>query len=265
MRPVFCGNLDFDARQSDVERLFKRYGKVERVDMKSGFAFIYMEDERDAEYAIRRLDRTEFGRKGRRIRVEWTKQERDSRRSGDSRKSSSNSRPSKTLFIINFDPVHTRTRDLERHFDPYGKISNIRIRRNFAFIQYETQEDATRALEATNLSKFMDRVITVEYAIKDDDDRRNGYSPDRRAMTPLMGDMAGADPRVHIAEVGVAQIMVMDRIQLPDQNQEEAQSMNEVKAQSMADMTAGLLLHEKGLLLHVKGRLLHVKGRDPEE
>jgi len=32
-----------------------------------------MEDERDAEYAIRRLDQTEFGRKGRRIRVEWTK------------------------------------------------------------------------------------------------------------------------------------------------------------------------------------------------
>uniref|UniRef100_K7L0B2 RRM domain-containing protein n=1 Tax=Glycine max TaxID=3847 RepID=K7L0B2_SOYBN len=175
MKPVFCGNLDFDARQSDVERLFRRYGKVDRVDMKS--------DERDAEYAIRRLDRTEFGRKGRRIRVEWTKQERDSRRSGgDSRKSSSNSRPSKTLFVINFDPVHARTRDLERHFDSYGKILNIRIRRNFAFIQFESQEDATRALEATNLSKFMDRVITVEYAIRDDDDRdrRNGYSPDRR-------------------------------------------------------------------------------------
>ncbi|KAL2625783.1 hypothetical protein AAZV13_07G071100 [Glycine max] len=183
MKPVFCGNLDFDARQSDVERLFRRYGKVDRVDMKSGFAFVYMEDERDAEYAIRRLDRTEFGRKGRRIRVEWTKQERDSRRSGgDSRKSSSNSRPSKTLFVINFDPVHARTRDLERHFDSYGKILNIRIRRNFAFIQFESQEDATRALEATNLSKFMDRVITVEYAIRDDDDRdrRNGYSPDRR-------------------------------------------------------------------------------------
>ncbi|XP_054783810.1 serine/arginine-rich splicing factor RS41-like isoform X1 [Prosopis cineraria] len=180
MRPVFCGNLDFDARQSDVERLFRRYGKVDRVDLKSGFAFVYMEDERDAEYAIRRLDRTEFGRKGRRIRVEWTKQERDSRRSGDSRRSSTNMRPSKTLFVINFDPVHTRTRDLERHFDPYGKILNIRIRRNFAFVQYESLEDATRALEATNLSKLLDRVITVEYAIRDDDDRRNGYSPDRR-------------------------------------------------------------------------------------
>lgn len=39
----------------------------------SGFAFVYMEDERDAEDAIRALDRIEFGRKGRRLRVEWTK------------------------------------------------------------------------------------------------------------------------------------------------------------------------------------------------
>ena len=32
-----------------------------------------MEDERDAEDAIRALDRYEFGRKGRRLRVKWTK------------------------------------------------------------------------------------------------------------------------------------------------------------------------------------------------
>ncbi|VVA19412.1 PREDICTED: serine/arginine-rich splicing factor [Prunus dulcis] len=186
MRPIFCGNLDFDARQGDVERLFRRYGKVERVDVKSGFAFVYMDDERDAEYAIRRLDRTEFGRKGRRLRIEWTKHERGIRKPVDSRRPSANTKPSKTLFVINFDPIHTRTRDLERHFDPYGKIVNIRIRRNFAFIQYESQEDATKALEATNSSKFMDRVISVEYAVRDDDDRRNGHSPDRRGrdMSP---------------------------------------------------------------------------------
>ncbi|KAL0397846.1 UNVERIFIED_CONTAM: Serine/arginine-rich splicing factor RS41 [Sesamum calycinum] len=180
MRPIFCGNLEFDARQSDVERLFRRYGRVDRVDMKSGFAFVYMEDERDAEDAIRKLDRIEFGRKGRRLRVEWTKQERGGKRPDSSRRSSASSRPSKTLFVINFDPINTRTRDLERHFEQYGRILNVRIRRNFAFIQYEMQEDATRALEATHMSKFMDRVISVEYAIRDDDDKRNGYSPDRR-------------------------------------------------------------------------------------
>ncbi|XP_057531779.1 serine/arginine-rich splicing factor RS40-like isoform X2 [Amaranthus tricolor] len=145
----------------------------------AGFAFVYMEDERDAEDAVRRLDRVEFGRKGRRLRVEWTKQEHDTRKAGGSRKPAANDRPSKTLFVINFDPLYTKSKDLERHFDPYGKITNIRIRRNFAFIQFETLQDATRALEATNMSKLMDRVITVEYAIRDDD-RNNGHSPARR-------------------------------------------------------------------------------------
>lgn len=60
-------------------------------------------------------------------------------------------KPTKTLFVINFDPINTRTRDLERHFEPYGKISNVRIRRNFAFIHFEDQEDASKALEATNM------------------------------------------------------------------------------------------------------------------
>lgn len=36
MRSIFCGNFEYDARQSDLERLFRRYGKVDRVDMKSG-------------------------------------------------------------------------------------------------------------------------------------------------------------------------------------------------------------------------------------
>ncbi|KAK9749319.1 hypothetical protein RND81_02G117700 [Saponaria officinalis] len=144
-----------------------------------GFAFVYMEDERDAEDAVRKLDRVEFGRKGRRLRVEWTKQERDSRRPGGGKKPVSNERPSRTLFVINFDPIDTKSKDLERHFEPYGKIANIRIRKNFAFIQFETQEEATKALEATNMSELLDRVITVEYAIRDDD-VTSGPGPDRR-------------------------------------------------------------------------------------
>ncbi|KAI3817948.1 hypothetical protein L1987_11750 [Smallanthus sonchifolius] len=171
--------------------------------MKSGFAFVYMEDERDAEDAIRALDRYEFGRKGRRLRVEWTKQERNVRQPVSSRRSSSNSRPSKTLFVINFDPYNTRTRDLERHFDPYGKILNIRIRKNFAFIQYELQEDATKALESTNMSKLMDRVISVEYAIKDDDDRKNGNSPGGRDRSPRRrNDDRGRSPSPYRRERG---------------------------------------------------------------
>jgi hypothetical protein len=55
-------------------------------------------------------------------------------------------------------------------------------------------------------------------------------------VAPLMGDMVVGDPQVLIVEAGVALIMVVDQIQLPDQNQEEVPSMNELKAQLMGDM-----------------------------
>ncbi|KAG6546210.1 hypothetical protein Mapa_012248 [Marchantia paleacea] len=130
-----------------------------------------MEDERDAEDAIRALDNTEFGRQRRRLCVEWAKQGDGAiRRREDARRSITKQRPTKTLFVVNFDPIHTRVRDLERHFEPYGKLLRVQIRKNFAFVQYETQEEATKALECTNMSKVMERVITVEYAAREDGD-----------------------------------------------------------------------------------------------
>ena len=31
-------------------------------------------------------------------------------------------KPATTLFVVNFDPSYVRERDLERHFDRYGKL-----------------------------------------------------------------------------------------------------------------------------------------------
>ncbi|KAF3510705.1 hypothetical protein F2Q69_00003838 [Brassica cretica] len=39
MRPVFVGNIEYETRQSELKRLFRKYGRVERVDMKSGILF----------------------------------------------------------------------------------------------------------------------------------------------------------------------------------------------------------------------------------
>ncbi|XP_021846841.1 serine/arginine-rich splicing factor RS31 [Spinacia oleracea] len=192
MRPVFVGNFEYDTRQNDLERLFSKYGRVDRVDMKSGFAFVYFVDERDADDAIRALDNVPFGHDKRRLSVEWARGERGKARDGSK---GTSQRVTKTLFVINFDQIRTRDRDLERHFEPYGKILSVRIRRNFAFVQFETQEDATKALECTNMSKLLDRVISVEYALRDDDERDDrraprgsprgyGRSPLRRSPSP---------------------------------------------------------------------------------
>lgn len=46
MRPIFVGNFEFDTRQSELERFFSKYGRIERVDMKSGIAldFLFFKD-----------------------------------------------------------------------------------------------------------------------------------------------------------------------------------------------------------------------------
>ncbi|GMI74056.1 arginine/serine-rich splicing factor 31 [Hibiscus trionum] len=186
MRPVFVGNFEFETRQSELERLFSKYGRVERVDMKSGFAFVYFEDERDAEDAIRGLDNIPFGYDRRRLSVEWAKGERGRHR--DDSRSTTNQRPTKTLFVINFDPIRTRERDITKHFEPYGKVLNVRIRRNFAFVQFATLEDASKALEATQRSKLLDRVVSVEYALRDDDERDGRYDSPKRGGDGRHGD-----------------------------------------------------------------------------
>ena len=36
LRPIFCGNFEYDAAPREIERLFERYGTLDRVDMKTG-------------------------------------------------------------------------------------------------------------------------------------------------------------------------------------------------------------------------------------
>ncbi|XP_010252666.1 PREDICTED: serine/arginine-rich splicing factor RS31-like isoform X3 [Nelumbo nucifera] len=153
----------------------------------AGFAFVYFDDERDAEDAIRGLDDTPFGYSRRRLSVEWARQgDRGRHREGS--RAMANQRPTKTLFVINFDPIRTRIRDIERHFEPYGKVLHVRIRRNFAFVQFETQEDATKALECTHMSKILDRVVSVEYALRDDGERSDRRDSPRRGGYGRRGD-----------------------------------------------------------------------------
>ncbi|KAF9616439.1 hypothetical protein IFM89_029693 [Coptis chinensis] len=174
MRPVFCGSFDYDTRQSELDRLFSKFGKVERVDMKSGT--LPMEIELlhwlISLYINLSMDKEAF-------LLTCSSGERGSRHREGS-KSMANQRPTKTLFVINFDPINTRTRDIEKHFEPFGKILHVRIRRNFAFVQFDKQEEATKALESTHMSKVLGRVVSVEYALRDDGERGDRHESPRR-------------------------------------------------------------------------------------
>ena len=70
---VYVGGLRDDADKYDLEEAFQKYGRVKNVWVARkppGFAFVEMEDTRDAEDAIRGLDGTRIC--GSRVKVEMS-------------------------------------------------------------------------------------------------------------------------------------------------------------------------------------------------
>eukprot|EP01087_Luapelamoeba_hula_P019033 TRINITY_DN624_c0_g1_i1.p1 TRINITY_DN624_c0_g1~~TRINITY_DN624_c0_g1_i1.p1 ORF type:complete len:260 (+),score=1.70 TRINITY_DN624_c0_g1_i1:98-877(+) len=65
---VYVGRLSSRTRERDLEDAFNRYGRVSRLDLKAGYAFVEYSEARDAEDAIRGLDGTDLD--GSRIAVE---------------------------------------------------------------------------------------------------------------------------------------------------------------------------------------------------
>lgn len=94
--------------------------------------------------------------------------------------------PSETLFVVNFIET-TRVQDLEMLFEKYGRVVRVDMKRNYAFVQFETIEEATKAKEATDGGKLDQAVLTVEYVASRKSSNTNSYD-DRR---PAGGRGAG--------------------------------------------------------------------------
>eukprot|EP01012_Entosiphon_sulcatum_P058679 TRINITY_DN82819_c0_g1_i1.p1 TRINITY_DN82819_c0_g1~~TRINITY_DN82819_c0_g1_i1.p1 ORF type:complete len:215 (+),score=15.50 TRINITY_DN82819_c0_g1_i1:95-646(+) len=71
MPVIFVGNLPFNARSSELEDLFRKYGAVASVRMKPNFAFVDMPDNRDAEDAVDALQGETLD--GKKLRIEVSK------------------------------------------------------------------------------------------------------------------------------------------------------------------------------------------------
>eukprot|EP00727_Mastigamoeba_balamuthi_P004542 m51a1_g14086 hypothetical protein (301) ;mRNA; f:16159-18205 len=163
-RSIFVGNLDTYVTTRELERLFSRKGRVTKVDLKTGFAFVFMES--GHREAIRAFDGMEFGETRRPIRVEFARGDGMTKKREDERRRMSESEPNETLFVANFDPVRTRESDLERVFEKHGRIIRVSIKKNFAFVQFEKLDDAMAARRALDKSSLDDHELTVEYVAR---------------------------------------------------------------------------------------------------
>ncbi|XP_074036959.1 serine-arginine protein 55 [Leptinotarsa decemlineata] len=65
---VFVGGLTHKIRERDLEKFFKKYGRIKEVSMKNGYAFVEFDDHRDADDACYELNGKDL--MGERITVE---------------------------------------------------------------------------------------------------------------------------------------------------------------------------------------------------
>jgi RNA recognition motif-containing protein len=51
--PTFFSNLNYNAKQADLEKFFRGYGPLDKIHLKDGFGFINFQTLQDAEDAVR--------------------------------------------------------------------------------------------------------------------------------------------------------------------------------------------------------------------
>jgi len=84
---VYFGGLSHRARERDVEKFFRKFGRIRDISLKNGFAFVDFDDYRDADDACYELSGKDF--LGERVTVELargTPHGRDRERWGDERR-----------------------------------------------------------------------------------------------------------------------------------------------------------------------------------
>eukprot|EP01082_Thalassiosira_pseudonana_P007283 g6291.t1 g6291 contig23:123371-125514(+) len=208
MRPIFFGNLSHNCVASDVENIFRspvcdvlgggedggdprRPLPIDRVDMKRGYCFVFLKDAVD-EVEKRRIQNyvvdicgMDINNVSKALRAEFARGDGRIKRKEDERRKKIT--PSETLFVVNFHEQTTKREDLEQLFQQYGELVRVDMKRNYAFVQFKTVDEAQAAKDGTNGGKLDQSEITVEFVAR----RMNDGDRGGRRRDDFRGDRGG--------------------------------------------------------------------------
>lgn len=117
---VYVGGLADDARERDVEKFFKGYGRLREIVLKNGYGFVEFEDKRDAEDAIDDLDGKDLC--GMRVRIEQAKARGGGRGTGAYRGQPPGNKTDYRVIVTNLSS-RTSWQDLKDFFRSAGEIT----------------------------------------------------------------------------------------------------------------------------------------------
>ncbi|KAG7334566.1 hypothetical protein KOW79_002973 [Hemibagrus wyckioides] len=176
---VFIGRLSPHARERDVEKFFKGYGRIREINLKNGFGFVEFDDHRDADDAVYELNGKELCNE--RVTIEHARSRRGrgggggagsrfSPRFGGYRQSrSAGSRygpPVRTEHRIIVENLSSRIswqdlKDLMRKVGDVTFVDAHRANKNEGVVEFATHSDMKNAIEKLNGTELNGRKLKL--------------------------------------------------------------------------------------------------------
>uniref|UniRef100_A0A8C6ZT98 Serine and arginine rich splicing factor 4 n=1 Tax=Nothoprocta perdicaria TaxID=30464 RepID=A0A8C6ZT98_NOTPE len=153
MPRVYIGRLSYQARERDVERFFKGYGRILEVDLKNGYGFVEFDDLRDADDAVYELNGKDLC--GERVIVEHARGPRGvfGRRVEQSGRDKYGP-PTRTEYRLIVENLSSRCswQDLKDYMRQAGEVTYAdahKGRKNEGVIEFKSYSDMKRILECS--------------------------------------------------------------------------------------------------------------------
>lgn len=210
---VFVGGLTYKVRERDLEKFFRKYGRIKEVAMKNGYAFVEFDDYRDAEDAVYEMNGKDL--MGDRVTVErargtprgsdrW-RDSRDSRGHGggppprrgdrgggdrDNRTREKYGPPTRTKYQVIIENLSSRCswQDLKDYMRKAGEVTYAdahKQNQNEGVVEFANLDDMKTAIEKLDGTEINGRRIRV---IESSKGRRNTSRSRSRSRSPTNDD-----------------------------------------------------------------------------
>ncbi|XP_055631502.1 serine/arginine-rich splicing factor 5-like [Toxorhynchites rutilus septentrionalis] len=168
---VYVGGLARDARERDLEKFFKGYGRLCDVMIKNGFGFVEFEDHRDADDAVYELNGKDL--LGGRVTVEHAKGKprrgegrRGGGRSEDHRSGTRYGPPRRSKYRLTVENLSSKVswQDLKDYLRRAGEVIYAdahRPRRNEGVVEFESRRDMEAAIDKLDDTDLSGRRIRL--------------------------------------------------------------------------------------------------------
>ncbi|KAB5548780.1 hypothetical protein PHYPO_G00059530 [Pangasianodon hypophthalmus] len=143
MVKIFVGNVASATTEAELRALFEQHGVVSDCDILKNYGFVHMDEEDAAQKAVAALHKHVLN--GSRITVEYA---------------TTKVRNATKIYVGNV-PEGVTASKIKELFQPYGKVVECDIVKNYAFVHMQRENEALEAIRELNHTKLEDQKIFV--------------------------------------------------------------------------------------------------------